>query len=64
MKAVVDRALCIGCGLCEEESPEVFRLGEDGVAYVVDEDPAPETYEDIRACVELCPVSAISVAGD
>lgn len=61
MKAVVDRDLCIGCGLCEETCPEVFRLAEDGLAYVIDEDPPAETYADIEECVELCPVAAISV---
>ena len=64
MKAIVDRDLCIGCALCEQESPEVFRLGEDGIAYVLDDNPPPETYADIRACVELCPVSAVSIAGE
>ncbi len=62
MKAIVDRDLCIGCGLCEQTCPEVFRMEEDGLAYVVDEDPPAETYGDIEGCVELCPVEAISVA--
>ncbi len=63
MKAVVDRDLCIGCRLCEDMCPEVFRIGEDGLAYVIEENPEPETYSDIEACVELCPVAAISVTG-
>lgn len=61
MRPIVDRDLCIGCGLCEDTCPEVFAIGEDGIAYVIDEQPAPETYPDIEACVELCPVAAISV---
>ena len=61
MKAIVDRDLCIGCGLCEETCPEVFRMGEDGLAMVIDDDPPVETYPEIEASVELCPVSAISV---
>lgn len=64
MKAVVDGDLCIGCGLCEETCPEVFRLADDGLAYVIDDNPAAETYADIEECVELCPVAAISVAAD
>lgn len=64
MKAVVDRDLCIGCALCEQTCPEVFRLAEDGLAYVIDEDPPAETYADIEACVELCPVAAISLSAD
>jgi ferredoxin len=62
MKAVIDRDLCIGCGLCEQTTPEVFRMADDGLAYVINEDPPPETYADIQACIELCPVAAIDVA--
>ena len=62
MKPVVDRDLCIGCGLCEQTAPEVFRLAEDGLAYVIVEEAPHESYADIEACVELCPVSAISVS--
>jgi ferredoxin len=61
MKPVVDRTLCIGCGLCAQLAPEVFRIAEDGVAYVIDEEPPAEAYDDVQACIEICPVSAISV---
>ncbi len=64
MKPVVDPTLCIGCRLCEDTLPEDFRMGEDGLAYVIDESPPPEEYADVEACVELCPVSAISVTAD
>ncbi|MGB4593323.1 MAG: ferredoxin [Coriobacteriia bacterium] len=63
MKPVVDRDLCIGCGLCEDACPDVFRLADDGIAYVLTEEPPHELYGDIQDCVELCPVSAISVVG-
>lgn len=61
MKAVVDPDLCIGCGLCEDTCPEVFRLMDDGLAHVIDEDPPAETYSDIEGAAELCPVAAITV---
>lgn len=63
MKAVVDRDLCIGCGLCEETCPEVFRLAEDGLAHVIDEDPPAEAYADMEAAAEVCPTAAITVSG-
>jgi ferredoxin len=61
MKAVVDPDLCIGCGLCEDTCPEVFRLGEDGIAHVITENPGVETYPDIEGAAELCPTAAITV---
>lgn len=64
MKAVVDPDLCIGCGLCEDTCPEVFRLGEDGLAHVIDDDPPHETYGDIEAAAESCPTAAITVTAE
>ncbi|TLM77182.1 MAG: ferredoxin, partial [Actinobacteria bacterium] len=29
MRPVVDCGTCIGCGLCEETCPEVFRVADD-----------------------------------
>ncbi|MDP2182263.1 MAG: ferredoxin [Actinomycetota bacterium] len=61
MKTVVDRDLCTGCGVCEETCPEVFRLRDDGLAYVINESPEPELYGSIRDSIDLCPVDAISI---
>ncbi len=58
MKARVDEN-CTGCGLCEDVCPEVFELGDDGIAKVI-ADPIPETFEDAcREAEEACPVDAI-----
>ncbi|MDH4140776.1 MAG: ferredoxin [Coriobacteriia bacterium] len=61
MKPVVDRDLCIGCGVCEDECPDVFQVRDDGMAYVVDENPEDELYGCIRDAAELCPVDAIAI---
>lgn len=36
MKVWIDQDLCTGDGLCEEICPQVFIMGDDGLAYVVD----------------------------
>ena len=36
MKVWIDQDLCTGDGLCEEISPNVFKLLDDGLAYVRD----------------------------
>ena len=62
MKATIDPDLCIGCGVCEEACPEVFEMREDGLAYVIAEEPGHELYGPIRDAEDMCPVDAISIA--
>jgi ferredoxin len=64
MKPVIDQDLCIGCELCADTCPEVFRMGDDGLAHVATEDPPPEEYDCIREAEDLCPVTAISIVGE
>ena len=60
MKAKVDPDICIGCGLCVNVCPEVFKMEDDkAVAYVA---IVPKGLEENcqKACDE-CPVTAITV---
>jgi ferredoxin len=55
----IDRSLCNGFGLCEAVAPDVFQLGDDGLATLrsgVSEDEA------VREACEGCPMGAISIA--
>ena len=56
-KPYVDQDECTGCGLCEEECPEVFRLNDEGVSEVHDPEGASE--EIIQDVIEICPVECI-----
>lgn len=60
MKATVSED-CIGCGLCEGTCPEVFAIGDDGLAHAI-EGEVPEAAEDAaqEAC-DGCPVTAIEL---
>ena len=60
MKPVVDEDLCIGCGNCEDECPEVFRLEDDGFAHVITPSPGEDLYDCVRNAIDSCPVDAIS----
>jgi ferredoxin len=60
MKAIVDQDTCIGCELCPEVCPAVFRMaGDKAEAYV---DPVPADAEECaRDAADQCPVAAIAV---
>ncbi len=57
MKATVDQNLCIGCGLCVNDCPDVFEMqGDKAVA----KNPVPKSAEDsCKLATQNCPVQAI-----
>ncbi|MBK5246000.1 MAG: ferredoxin [Peptostreptococcaceae bacterium] len=61
MKANVNRDTCIGCGVCEEKSPGVFKIDCDNIAIVkVEEIPNDLEVSAINARDD-CPVDAITI---
>ncbi len=60
MKAIVDSDLCIGCGLCVQTCPEVFRMENDkAVAHL---HVVPKNAEGVcRQASDECPVTAIII---
>ena len=60
MNPKVDPDLCIGCGLCAEICPEVFEMGDDGIAHVVNADGC-ESAGCCQEAADSCPVNAISL---
>ena len=53
----IDKDLCIGCGACTATFPEVFALGDDGLAEVVKE----EINDDVEMAKDSCPTEAIKI---
>lgn len=61
MKASVDKDQCIGCELCTETCPEVFKM-EDGVA-VAYTNPVPSANESAaEQAADDCPVNCIIIS--
>lgn len=63
MKAIVDRDLCVGCGLCSEICPDVFAMQEGKAVTKVDKVPE-RVEENCRDAAQQCPVEAITVSVD
>ncbi|MCF6466466.1 ferredoxin [Clostridium sp. Cult2] len=61
MKAVVDKSLCIGCGLCANICPEVFSMDDDGLAVAIDQEIDDSLIDLAKEAEESCPVDAITV---
>ena len=61
MKAEIDRSGCISCGLCVSTCPEVFRMGDDGLAEAYKKEVPKDSEEAAVEAQESCPVSVIRV---
>lgn len=59
MRPIIDHDECIGCGQCEQIAPEVFELREDGLAYVINEEPSGDLKGKVDEAIEDCPTAAI-----
>ena len=60
IRPVIEQDLCIGCGMCETICPEVFELRDDGLAYVINEEPVEDLYPAIEESMEACPTECIT----
>ncbi len=58
MKVRIDADLCTACGLCTDDVPEVFTMGDD-VAEVIAADVPAEQEDAVKDAVDSCPSEAI-----
>lgn len=60
MKARVEPDICIGCTLCTQTCPQVFRMESDKAAAYVSIVPA-DAEDTCRQAADECPVNAIII---
>lgn len=60
MKAEILKDTCIGCGACEAICPDVFEIGEEGIAEVK-KDIKDEDKELVQEASNMCPTEAIQI---
>lgn len=59
MKVTIDRSGCIGCGLCAETCPEVFRMNDDDMLAEAYAQPDDSSKDAAAEAAEGCPVGVI-----
>lgn len=60
----IDQDLCTGDGLCTDHCPELFRILEDGISYVVDLDGTAMSDPGGAACTVPVPAKLEKAAVD
>lgn len=61
MKATVDAGTCTGCTLCCDIAPDIFAMGDDGLAHVKGEVVPAEAEASATEAADSCPVGAIAI---
>ena len=61
MKAVIDHDTCIGCGLCAQIAPDVYKMEGDKAIPVADE-ISEDKVEQAKNGADQCPVTAIIIS--
>ena len=61
VQVILEVDKCIGSGSCEMLAPEVFEVGQDGLAHLLDASPGSDMETKCRAAEESCPTQAIQI---
>jgi len=61
MKILIDMDLCEGNAVCSKVAPEVFTVGDDDKASLINTSPGEDLRAKIEAAVRRCPRQALSL---
>ncbi|MER6961312.1 MULTISPECIES: ferredoxin [unclassified Streptomyces] len=59
VKVELEADKCVASGQCVVAAMQVFDQDDDGIAILLEEQPAPELLDDVREAVAVCPAAAI-----
>jgi ferredoxin len=63
-RIIVDRSRCSGYGICAQEAPDVFELGDDGLVNLRTEYVPEGQEEAVQAAVTGCPKFVLDLVED
>lgn len=62
MKVSIDQEKCVGAGQCVLTAPEIYdQRDEDGVAFLLVEEPEERHRAEVTESAQVCPAGAIRV---
>ncbi|MGC1816675.1 MAG: ferredoxin [Casimicrobiaceae bacterium] len=61
MKVIVDFDACMSNAQCVLAAPNVFEVREDGMLYVLQEEPPESLRAQVENAARLCPTQAITI---
>ncbi len=61
LKVTIDPDLCVGDSICVDLVPDVFEMGDDGIAYVKEGMECTGDREDVQDAADQCPSGAIII---
>jgi ferredoxin len=61
MKIRIDYDLCEGNAVCMKLAPEVFVVGDDDRAHLINDNPGEDLRTKVEAAVSRCPRQALSI---
>lgn len=62
MKAKVIADQCIGDGICADTCPQVFEMGDDGLAHVIVDEVPADAEDSAKDATAACPTEAIELS--
>ncbi|MGK2930239.1 MAG: ferredoxin [Acidimicrobiales bacterium] len=63
-RITVDRDLCQGHAVCENEAPGLFQVSKKGDLTILDQRPPDDRRAAAEAAVRFCPTHALSIVDD
>ncbi len=61
MSLMINEEVCIGCGVCMQICPDVFKLDEDeGKVNIIKTEVSEEDVAGIKKAMDSCPVGCIN----
>lgn len=64
MHIEVDRNKCLGLGMCEAHSSDLFEVQADRSLLLLADSLSSEQLDEARGAVESCPTEALSIVED